>query len=69
LHFKPGAIDGEIVTGLRCVEAHEFGSTGVTNRYRELEGRISPALNAGDVKVENASLDDVLIAFVKGGRA
>ena len=69
LHFKPGAIEGEIVTGLRCVEAHAFGSTGVTNRYRELEGRISAAVGAGDVKVENVSLDDVLIAFVKEGRA
>jgi ABC-2 type transport system ATP-binding protein len=68
LHFKPGAIDGEIVTGLRCVEAHAFGSTGVTNRYRDLEGGISDAVASGDVKVENVSLDDVLIAFVKGGR-
>ncbi len=69
LHFKPGAIEGEIVTGLRCVEAHAFGSTGVTNKYRKLEGRIAAAVAAGDVKVENVNLDDVLIAFVKGGRA
>ncbi len=69
LHFRPGAIEGEIVTGLRCVEAHAFGSTGVTNKYRELEGRIAPAVAAGDVKVENVNLDDILIAFVKGGRA
>ena len=69
LHFRPGAIEGDVVTGLRCVEAHAFGSTGVTNRYRELENRIAPAVSAGDVKVENVSLDDVLIAFVKGGRA
>ncbi|HER43641.1 MAG TPA: ABC transporter ATP-binding protein [Candidatus Eisenbacteria bacterium] len=69
LHFKPGAISGDIVTGLRCVEAHAFGSTGVTNRFRELEGRISAAVRAGDVKVENVDLDDVLIAFVKGGRS
>jgi len=69
LHFKPGAIDGDVVTGLRCVEAHAFGSTGVTNRYRELEGRLAAAVSAGDVKVENVNLDDVLIAFVKGGMA
>lgn len=69
LHFRPGAIEGDVVTGLRCVEAHAFGSTGVTNKYRELEGRIASAVTAGDVKVENVSLDDVLIAFVKGGRA
>jgi ABC-2 type transport system ATP-binding protein len=69
LHFKPGAIEGDVVTGLRCVEAHAFGSTGVTNSYRELEGRIASAVSAGDVKVENVTLDDVLIAFVKGGRA
>ena len=69
LHFKPGTIDGDTVTGLRCVEAHAFGSTGVTNKYRELEGRISAAVNAGDIKVENVNLDDVLIAFVKGGRS
>ncbi len=69
LHFRPGAIEGDVITGLRCVEAHAFGSTGVTNRYRELESRIAPAVSAGDVKVENVSLDDVLIAFVKGGLA
>jgi ABC-2 type transport system ATP-binding protein len=59
LHFRPGAIEGDVITGLRCVEAHAFGSTGVTNRYRELESRIAPAVSAGDVKVENVSLDDV----------
>jgi len=69
LHFRPGAIEGDVVTGLRCVEAHAFGSTGVTNRYRELKSRIAPAVSAGDVKVENVSLDDVLIAFVKGGKS
>jgi len=69
LHFRPGAIEGDVITGLRCVEAHAFGSTGVTNRYRELESRIAPAVSAGDVKVENVSLDDVLIAFVKGGKS
>jgi ABC-2 type transport system ATP-binding protein len=69
LHFRPGAIDGDVVTGLRCVEAHAFGSTGVTNKYQELEGRIAPAVAAGDVKIENVNLDDVLIAFVKGRRS
>jgi ABC-2 type transport system ATP-binding protein len=68
IHFRPGALEGALVSGLRCVEAHAFGSTGVTNRYGEIAGDIEGAVASGDVKVENVSLDDVLIAFVREGR-
>jgi ABC-2 type transport system ATP-binding protein len=68
IHFRPGALDGALASGLRCVEAHAFGSTGVTNRYGEIAGALEGGVASGDVKVENVSLDDVLIAFVRDGR-
>jgi ABC-2 type transport system ATP-binding protein len=68
IHFRPGSIPEEIASSLRCVESHAFGNSGVTNRFSEIESEIAVSLKTGDSKVENVSLDDVLIAFVKGDR-
>ncbi|HUV36572.1 MAG TPA: ABC transporter ATP-binding protein [Patescibacteria group bacterium] len=68
IHFRDGAIDSSIVSSLANVGRHTFGCSGITDRYGELREALAPAVTAGDVKVENVSLDDVLIAFVKGGK-
>lgn len=68
MQFREGAVDPSIVSSLANVEQHAFGCSGITDRYGELREALAPAVAAGDVKVENVSLDDVLIAFVKGGK-
>ena len=68
IHFRDGAVDPSIVGTLANIGRHAFSCSGITDRYGELREALAPAVAAGDVKVENVSLDDVLIAFVKGGK-
>ncbi len=66
IHFKDGALDPGILETLTAVESRGFGNSGLTGRYREIGGRLTDAVQAGDVRVQNVGLDDVLIALVKG---
>lgn len=68
IHYREGALDARTAAGLSRLERRPFGSTGITGRYRDLEPALSGGIASGDVRVENVSLDDVLIAFVEGGR-
>ena len=43
-----------------------FGLSGVTDSYLELKDSLAKGLADESVKVENVSLDDILIAYSKG---
>ncbi len=66
IHFKEGALHPDIVRQFVDVCVMPFGSTGLTRDYSAVQQRLAPGIAAGDVKVENASLDDILIAILKG---
>jgi len=66
VHFRDGALAPAIVDRLLSVRRQPFGSSGLTSEYPALRGDLAPALASGDVKVENASLEDILIYQVKG---
>ena len=66
VHFRDGALAPAIVDRLLSVRRQPFGSSGLTREYPALRDELAPALAAGDVKVENASLEDILIFQVKG---
>lgn len=65
IHFKPGALDDRIVESLSNVQAHMFGSSGITRDYAGIRDRLSEGIAGEDIKVENVSLDDILISFVE----
>ncbi|RJR26448.1 MAG: ABC transporter ATP-binding protein [Candidatus Latescibacterota bacterium] len=67
IHFKNGSIASAVRPALATYEEHAFGASGVTGRYETIKEALSDGVSRGDVKVENVGLDDVLIAFVKGG--
>ena len=67
IHFKKGALPGSTAGTLHKVKEHMFGSEGLTDRFLSLKADLEPGLEAGDIKVENAGLDDILVALADGG--
>jgi len=68
VHFKKGALPENVLAELVQVEDHMFGSSGILRNYQALRASLSAGVEREDVKVENITLDDVLISFVKEGR-
>lgn len=65
IHFTPETLDEKTLSALEGVENHMFGSAGYTRRYTEIQELLSGPQAEGKVKVENMSLDDILI-FLAG---
>ena len=66
VHFREGALSPELVRQFVDVRLQAFGSSGLTRDYSALREQLAPGIAAGDVKVENARLDEILIAMLKG---
>ena len=66
IHFREGALSAALVDRLSSVRKQPFGSSGLTNDFPALKPELAPALASGDVKVENASLEDILVSVIKG---
>ena len=68
IHFKNSAVPEDVKPGLTQVEDRMFATTGVTTDYPSIEHKLAGGLAAGDIKVENVNLDDILINLVNGDR-
>lgn len=66
IHFKEGALDPELVRQFTDVRVQPFGNSGLTRDFSAIREQLAPAIASGDVKVENARLDEILIAMLKG---
>jgi len=66
IHYKTGALGENLLSQLVQVEHHMFGSSGIAKNYQALRPSLAEGVAREDVKVENVTLDDVLITFVKG---
>ena len=66
IHYKKGALENHIRNTLLLHREHEFGDSGITDRFPEIKKDLEQKIAKDDVKVENISLDDILISFVKG---
>jgi len=66
IHYKEGALDKNIIDTLKNRKKHMFGQSGVTDRFLELKGSLDQGLAEEIVKLENVSLDDILIAYSMG---
>jgi ABC-2 type transport system ATP-binding protein len=67
IHYKKGALSSDIVNSLTRRKEHAFGSSGVTDRYLEIQDSLVQGITEGVIKIENINLDDILISLVKGG--
>lgn len=66
VHFKEGALPKAIEEVLVRVKRLPFRSSGLTGDYLTLRGALAGPLASGDVKLDNATLEDVLLSFIKG---
>jgi ABC-2 type transport system ATP-binding protein len=66
IHFREGALDPPVVERLSNVRRQPFGNSGLTRDFPALKAELVPAVASGDVKIENASLEDILVSVIKG---
>jgi ABC-2 type transport system ATP-binding protein len=66
IHFKEGALIPDLVRQFVDVREQPFGNSGLTRDFPAIREQLAAAIASGDVKVENARLDDILIAMLKG---
>ena len=66
IHFKEGSLSGPLEEQLVGIEKHPFHSSGLTSDFVEIRGQLAAGISNGDIRVENANLDDILIALLKG---
>ena len=66
IHFRDGALAPAIVDRLSNVQRQPFGNSGLTGDFPALKPELAAALANGDVKVENARLEDILVSVIKG---
>ena len=66
IHFREGALSPDLVRQFADVRVQPFGSSGLTRDFSAIREQLAPGIAAGDVKVENARLDEILIAMLKG---
>ena len=66
VHFKDGALPQDVEDRLVRVKRLPFGSSGLTGEYPQLRDALAGPLRGGDAKLENASLEDVLLSLIKG---
>ena len=66
VHFRDGALSPDLVRQFTDVRVQPFGNSGLTRDFSAVREQLAPGITAGDVKVENARLDEILIAMLKG---
>jgi ABC-2 type transport system ATP-binding protein len=66
IHFKKGTLNENIIATLSNVQNQVFGSSGLTGNYLEIKDQMADGIGKEEIKVENVTLDDILISFVKG---
>jgi hypothetical protein len=64
-HFKDGALPSATEERLVRVRRLPFGSSGLTGEYPALRDALDMLLAKGDVRVDNASLEDILLSLIK----
>lgn len=66
IHFKEGSLSTTLEEQLVGVEKHPFHNSGLTGDFTEIRDQLAGGISSGDIRVENAKLDDILIALLKG---
>lgn len=66
IHFKEGALPEHVAASLHMAEGRALGRAGLTGDFPSIEGEIANAMSSGDVRVTGATIDDVLVAALKG---
>lgn len=65
IHFKYPKLKEKLRSKIFNIEENPFGSSAFTNKYEEIYPLIKDDIDRENIKIENLSLDDILISFVK----
>ncbi|SDY96586.1 ABC-2 type transport system ATP-binding protein [Proteiniborus ethanoligenes] len=65
IHIKTGYEIPELNSKLIGIEKNFFGISGLTDQYESMKSMLKPYLEKDIVRVENTSIDQILISFVK----
>lgn len=66
IHFKEGSLEAAVEDRLTAISRQPFHSSGLTGDFASIRKDLEDGLASGTVKVENASLDDILITLMEG---
>jgi len=66
IHYRDGALADDILTTLSRREQRPFSCKGLTANYPALCDRLADSIAAGDVRVENVDLGEILISMIEG---
>jgi ABC-2 type transport system ATP-binding protein len=64
--YKDGSLDRAIEERFAAVRRQPFGNRALTSDFPALRDALAPALASGDARLEHASLEDILLSFIKG---
>ena len=64
--YKEGTLDRATEDRFASVKRQPFGNRGLTDDFPALRGALQPALTSGDARIDHASLEDILLSFIKG---
>ncbi len=67
LRFREDGLPAEVLETLSLVEDTGFGMSGLTNQFDDISEQLARPIASGDLSVDGATLDDVLVALLKGG--
>lgn len=65
IHIKNGYEINEVRSKLVGVEKNFFGISGLTDKFEEIRSTLKPYIEKDIVRVENTSIDQILISLVK----
>lgn len=68
IHIKNGYEINEVRSKLVGVEKNFFGISGLTDKFEEMRSTLKPYIEKDIVRVENTSIDQILISLVRGAR-
>jgi ABC-2 type transport system ATP-binding protein len=64
--YKDGSLDRAIEERFATVRRQPFGSRGLAKDFPAMREALAPALASGDARLDHASLEDILLSFIKG---
>jgi ABC-2 type transport system ATP-binding protein len=64
--YREGSLDHAIEERFASVRRQPFGNRGLTGDFPAVREALAPALASGDARIDHASLEDILLSFVKG---
>ncbi|WIV11499.1 ABC transporter ATP-binding protein [Proteiniborus sp. MB09-C3] len=66
IHIKNGYEINDIKNKLLGIEKNFFGISGLTDKSEEMKSTLKPYIDKDIIRIENTSIDQILISLVKG---